>query len=737
MKTKRPFDAKNTSRMLRAILPPDFKIVKDKSSNGYKFLNLLYGIEVDFARDNLEEAYDNSFIDTFDLSSESVLYEARLSGIANQTHLDSDQGPIKITSKSEFYDGDPTRMQILSSIPLDTGIIPTGVVGLNYFRKDERGSGYLLINLDRSQEESYISSIYPSYRVELSNTFSSDSDILRYSGYYTGIATQKYSEGTTDEVLVPLDSKTLSGNYPLTRRVLDDSGVFRYIDHYEPYLGWIRDENGSVTALVDYSGTYYYDSNGDKIYYRTALNNPYGYNNYDTAYLDLRFVPISGTLKMYDIDILNSGSAIEIPKTGKTLYYLKSDRMNVDDSGVFDPVYLGYDQKVPSDRGFSDYMVGKLTTPLKTTSWDYLHDGGVLNPETLIYQDGSGAITNRIKINNPHSRYIVEYKYKLHDYSRYITSLDTNGYVNNNALDPVYTLDNVSGNLLEREYEFTKDPSFIEKDDNDRVIAYKNAKILTLNGLDVRPGKRLFRIDFDIPMMVSAGSLENNISVHTNKTNIGYSNNYVPEVTTQRNYYINCPFDQKIILNTVSESDLTGNHNFLVFENTGSSNIYRINYGTYYGKKIIHGTGDSYYQAYSIKLLKDYTHVAFGCRLRFKQEYKLLEIHDNYRGKYLELTIKPDGLMTLRMNGYKFNSVVRLSFDESSKEFIVRYKPDDVSSSVPYIELFYRNTNDISFREARLFRAEDTSDTVTSSFFRCFKNCTIDIDYLKVYNEVF
>lgn len=736
MKTRRPIDAKNTSRILRAILPPNFKMVNDKSSNGYKFTNLLYGVEIDFAREKLQSAYDNSYIDTFDLSDDGTLYEVRFSGIPNGTHLTSNEGSIKITSENEFYNGDPTRVRQIDSIPLDSGTITGGVIGLNYFRKDYRGSGYLLVNVNRSQEESYLASIYPSYRIELTDTFDSEDDLLTYSGFYTGIATQSYAAGATDEVLTPLDAKTLSGKYPLKRRVLDESGVYHNIDHYEPYLGWVRDETGTVMALVDYSGTYYYNSNGKKIYYRTALNNPYGYNNYNTAYMDLRFVPISGTLKVYDIDILDGGEATLIPNTGKTLYYLQSDRMNVSGSGEFDPTYLGYSATVPLDHGFSDYMEGKSANFLKTTSWDYLHEGGGINEESHVYLDGSGAITNRIKIKNPHSRYLVEYKYKLHDYSRYTTSLDAAGYVNNDTQEPVYSLENTSGNLILRDYEFTKDPRFVSKDSEGNTTAYQNSKRLTFDGLDVRPGKSLFKIDCDIPLIISAGPLQKSLSVNANKYHIGYSRDYVPTISVPRNYYLNCPFDEPVS-GSVIERDITGNSTLLTFQNTGTASIHRINYGTHYGKKIIKGSGDSYFQRGGTALLSDYVHIAIGCKLRYNDRYDLIEFHDNTRDRYLEFTVISNGIMIIRMDGYKFNSINSLTFNNYEKEFIVRYKPDIVSSAVPYVELFYRSENDLGFKEAKLFRAQDTAETVTANFIRCFKNCSVDIDYLKVYNEVF
>jgi hypothetical protein len=737
MKTKRPIDAKNTPRLLSSILPAEFNIVNNKNSNGYKFINLLYGVEVDFVREKIIEAYNNSFLTTYDFSSESVLYEARLSGIPNGTHLISDIGNVKITDDNEFYNGDPTRVIYLGSIPLNTSYIPSGIIGLNYFRKDERGSGYLLLTLDIHQEQSYLNSSYPSYKIDLTSNFDTTSDILNYSGFFTGIATQSYTSGATDEILVPISSGTLAKKYPLSRQVKDENGAYHIIDHYEPYLGWIKNEVGTVLPVLSYSGTYFYDEDGNKIYHRTAKNNPYGFGNYTTAYLDLRYTPISGTLKFYDLDILDiSGNAIEIPSAGKTLYYLQSDRMN-SSSGVFDPTYLGYDSTVPYDRGFGSYMEGEPANPLKVTSWSYLHEGGKLNEESLQYEDGTGPITNRIKIVNPQSRYLVEYKYKLHDYSRYITTLDAINFINIASLDPIYSLYNISGNLVEREYEFTKDPSYVIRDKDSNIVGYENSKIITLNGMDVRPGKTIQSIDFNLPVLVESGPLSSFKTISIRDESIGYTRKHVPVISTQRICYMYCPFDQQVFLNTVTESDLTGNSNNLVFQNTGTSTIYRINYDSKYGKKIIRGTGNSFFGVSNVTVLKEYVHFAFGCKIRNSHECILLDIHDNSSSRYLNLTVSPNGLVVARMNGYKFVSNKYIDFGINSKEFIIRYRPDDVSPIVPYIEIFYKDSNQFGFEEFKLFRSEDTPDTVSSSYLRCFKNCNIDIDYLRVYTEVF
>lgn len=739
MKTRIPINAKNTSRLLRSIIPPEFKI-NDPSSNGYKFINLLLGNEVDYARDKIEESYSNSFLGTLDLSEDYSLYEVRLTGIPNSTHLDSNEGKIKIADANEFYNGDPTRIRHDDYIPLNTGTIPSGIIGLNYFRTNQRGSGYLVLTTDIDQETSYLNSLYPSYRLNLGTSFNSASDIKDYSGLYTGIATQSYDSGTTDEILTPIESGTLKRKYPLKREIIDESGIIHEIDHYEPYHGWIKDETGTAKAVVDYEGTYYYDQSGNKIYYRTALNNPYGFNNYTTAYLDLRNIPISGTLKVYDIDILDtSGNATMIPSDGRTLYYFQASTMNTPGSGSFEPTYLGYDRIVPEDIGFSSSVAGQHAEVLKTTSWSYLHEGGKINPESLQYEDGFGNITNRIKIENPQSRYLVEYKYKLHDYSRYISILDSVGYISSHGLDPLYTLENISGNLVQREYEFTKDPTLIHKGSNGEIVKTESSKRITFDGLDVRPGKDLFRIDFDIPLMLSSGPLMQAKSINGNKRYIGYSDEYIPDVSTIRNNYLSCIFDAEVsATGSFAERDVSGNTNYLTYVNTGDTNVYRINYGTYYGKKIIKGdTGDSYFEVTGVALLNEYVHLAFGCKFSQPQLVTLIDVTDYANNHYMIATINKNGLVTIRMDGYKFIAREQIQFSKLNKQFILRYRPDSVSSVIPYMELFYSSADTLGFKELQLNRYEDSSDTVSSSRLRCFKNCTIDIDYFKIYNEVF
>ena len=753
MKTNRPIQAMNTERIMSAILPKDFKMVSDKNSNGYKFINLLYGAEIDQARDILKTVYNDSFFNTINLTKDFELYEVSLSGVPITNFLNN--GSIKIVDEFEFYNGSPTRLKPIKSINIPMYYLPytggylasdagmqnvfasgtniefwstmSGFTGLEYFRKTPEGSGYLLISSDYNQEDLYGSGRCPAFKCNVGTNFQSSGDYKEIYGFYTGIRNQDFNTNNRPEILLPIDSKILTDRYPLTRQVTDSSGMAHTIDHYTPYRGWIFNEYNEAVANVDYSGTYYFDSDGKKIYYRTAYNNPYGYNNYTTAYLDLEHIPISGTLKVYDIDILDiSGNAIEIPSSGKILYYYKSPYMLNGGSGFiqqFDPIYMGYDSIVPSGVGFSSYMEGQPAIALKTTSWEYLHSGGDFDTGTLQYVDGSGSITNRIKLLNYNSRYLVEYKYKTHDQFKYISSLDSIGSVSSHSTIPIYTTNNYSGNLNILDYEFTKDPTF----------GSQSSKIITFDGLNVRPFKKINKIDFNIPIIHANGDLKN-LYINTNKKYIGFSDEFIPVNTNFRRYVLNCTFDQNVGLDEV---DLTGNSNDLTFTNTGDNLIFKINYDTYFGKKIIRGTtGDSYFYKLNKSLILNNTFFEFDFKLGKEQSGVILDVHDNVLSKYITMTIDSTGFLSIRSQGYIFNCREKLTFNNKRKFITIKYSFDKISENVPNFTVYYKEEGEFGYRIIECPKSQYVTDVVSSTYLYIYKNLEIDIGKFKIFYEV-
>jgi hypothetical protein len=762
MFTKQPKQAECTERIIKAILPPSFKMADDKNSNGYKYINLLYGVELDYLNKKMKELYNNSFINSFDLSNELTLYSATISGVPITNFINASGSiPIKITNENEFYDGSPTRIINTGSVRIPmyystyTGILVasgagfdngfdigfnkecwstlTGFMGLEYIRSDERGSGYLVISSDIDQETAFKSGLYPVFAVDVGTNFAHTGDYNYIYGMFTGIKNQQYSGTYKYEFLYPINSQTLSGKYPLTREVLDESGTVYVIDHYTPYHGWIKDETGSGVAIVDYSGDYYYDNGGNKIYYRTAYNNPYGYNNYTVAYLDLEHIPISGTMHLYDIDILDSsGNATEIPYTGKPLYYYKSRKMFLgtasgDADGAFDPIYVGYDSIVPSGKGFSANMEGSGCTLLQTTSWDYLHESGKIDEGTMTYVDGSGSITNRIKISGYYSRYMVEYKYKTYDGIRYITSPLASNYISLHTSSPITTV-NQSGTLNELEYEFTKDPNQNEP-----------SKVITFDGLKVRPYSKIYKMSFDLPMKFSEGQVTGPLYQNTNKLYAGYSNEFVPQITTFRHTSINCLFDTAVSGNLI-ETDVSSNGNDLRY--SGEYPIYKINYNDSYGKKMIKTNGEAYYYKDNISYIKvsdqypsQGTYFQFDCKLRLVSSGRLLELFDDYFDKYIYFDFDIDGKLRIQADGYQFTGKEYINFNENRKSFIVKYAPDDISSNVPTFKLYYKEETDPWYREIKLSQTTCADDSVGSTTIRIFKNCNVDIGGFKLFYE--
>lgn len=755
MNLKLPIQAQSTDRLLRSVLPDNFKMVSDKTSNGYKYINLLYGPEFDFANQMIKESYNNSFITSIDLTSDYSLYELTVSGVPITSYLNASGAvPIKITSETEFYTGSPTRIISSGVLPLpmyyltysgglaasgagfqngfDIGFntpcwsVVSGIMGLEYVRKDLRGSGYLIISSDINQEDGYFSGMYPLFVIDVGSNLKTSGDYVNTYGIFTGIKERNYSGDLSYEILYPIDGKTLSGLYPLTQEVTGDSGILYTIDHYTPSHGWTFDDTGTAVAIVDYSGEYYFDDGGNKIYYRTAYNNPYGYNNYSKAFLDLQYVPISGTLKVYDIDILDvSGNATEIPASGKSLFYYKSTKMFLGDpsgdlEAQFDPIYLGYESIVPSGQGFSSNMEGSGCSVYKTTTWGYLHTGCGIDSGTLAYVDGTGLITNKIWISGYHSRYMVEYKYKLYNNLKYVTSTLSNGLVSLDSQQPLFTTNNDQDNVVE--YEFTKDPYYQNE----------NSRVLTFDGMRIRPGSRISTINFNIPMKHSEGDLTGPIYQNTNKLYAGYSNEFVPQTSTFRHYICNCLFDAKVSGNLI-ERDITSHGNDLRY--SGVNSIYRINYDRQYGKKILKDVGSSYYYKDNTSYLLENTFFQFNCKIRKSQSCRLMELFDDTLNKYICFDLDPNGRLRIESDGYMFYSKEFIEFNNKTKNIILKYSPDEFSSIVPTFKIYYKETGDPWYRIVDTSTSSYTAQTIDTTTIKIFKDCDIDIGSFKIFYE--
>ena len=731
MRSKHPIQAKSTSKLLK-ILPSQFKMVNDKSSNGYKYTNLLYGAEIDEANERLKTLYDSMFLETLDLSENGILYEVSLLGSKSETgYMDGNGQPVKIVSEDEFYNGEPTRTIYVDQFPITSGTYP--LYGANYLRTSPRGSGYILLSYDIDEGDAYSSGV-PSVRRDYIDNVGT---ATWTSGQWAGILTQDYDNAGSDEIILPIGQRVLSGQYPKYRDIVISGHTYQ-ISHFEPYKGWIYNQNGNPVAVNDYFQDYYFNNDGKKIFHRTYLNNPFGADNYNKQYFPLRHAPISGTLKVYDMDIINdSGNATEISSTGAPVYYLAySGMLSGEDNSNFDAVYKGYNTTVPSGRGFV-YIEGDTTNLLTTTSWDYQFEGSALDLESGVWNESNSEdITNLISITNPVSRYIVEYKWKQFNKSKYVSSFDANKYLSLDTTQPLYSLDNASGNVAQIPFEFTRNSGYIQ--DINAIIVDQRARILTFDGWTVRPNSRLHKINLDVPIIYTEPQPLNFFNVQYKHNSIGYSRDFVNQQTHIRSYMVNCPFDNDAPSYNANEDDLTGNANFCNYSVAGSNKLFKIPYGSWYGKRLIYFSGNSYYyiDMTGKSFIKNNTFFKFGFRPLKNQSMILMQLFEDSLDKYITIDITSNGNLNVEMNGYNFVGRLPFKMDDGDKELIVRYYADDIYSEVPVIEAFIKDQN-FHFEVVKFFRQKVTAQSVTSSYLHLFKSCSADIDKFQIYYEAF
>jgi hypothetical protein len=677
----------------------------------------------------LKDLYNNSFFPTMDFSDNGYIYEAIVSGITQNTVLSSDGIPIKIVNngspggESEFWDGNPTRIIPIGFYDV-SGIITSGhIIGLNYFRSNPSGVGYFLINTDIDQAN-YSSEDFSAWRLNLSVT----GLLLSYSGLWPGIETQDYNSTGIDEILTPKCSGYLSHTYPLTRRIRDDSGVFWDIDVYEPYHGWVRDYDNSVVAKIDYNGDFFYDPEGIKCYYRVALNNPYGSGNYTTEYISLKHIPISGTLRVYDMDILDcSGNATEIPSSGKALYSLKSDMMLITsgfipsgESAQFDPIYVGYDATVPDTYTFGR-IAGETANVLTTTHWAYQGSGSYIDEGTYQWVEGSGAVNNEIKIVNPYSRYLIEYKYKVYDTANYITSLEGSRFVNYDSINPLFT-NSDSTRLEVIPYDFTKDPRYSEE----------KARYITFDGWQYRPGSKITKIDFSLPIQIETGPFFPK-AFQARNTYAGYSNDFVPLYHPSRNYIVDCPFDNVVSLGTCTEDDLSGSGNTLEWYNNGPNYLFRSLIDGQYGKTTRYINNSGYFYINDVTMLTDVTYFQFEFRLFNSSVVTLMEYQQETNDRYIKVQILENGMLQITSNGTMVQSRYRYEFDGNTKGLIIRVHEDRNFTANLVYEVYCK---DSTIYTKQICFVKDTSIAeLSGTFLHVMQNSSMEFKNFKIWRE--
>lgn len=709
MKTRRPIQAKSTSRLIKSVFPEEFKI-NQENSTGYKVINLLYGVEVDEIRDRMQSTYDNAFLDSFDLSQNGYLYEMLCSGYLQTDTITGDGISIKLTNQDEFDNGVPTRFLKTTNDLLD--LSGNNIIGLEYLRHDGRGSGQLLVNFDYDQTYAELNNLYTHYKYELSPLGEVQSSGISNPG----IQEQSFEALGFDEILSTIDSGNLRKLYPETRIVTDISGVNHTIDYYEPYNGWYFKENGiAIANILAYDSDYYYDDEGNKIYYRTAYNNPNGYLNYNTNYINLQNIPISGSLKVFDIDILDiSGNATEIPQTGINLYYYQASGMLDGIDGGFDPIYVGYDDTVPYNRGFDS--AGQPANLLTNVSWDYQKVGSYIDEGTFNYIEGSGVLTNKIKINNPQSRYLVTYNYVNYNKVKYITSLDSSKFIRLATTNPIMSIENTSNNYIIPEWNFSKD-------------VLRSHDVLTFDGLKLRPGSTIQQLDVEAPGKLDIPQpLNQNTSVSLDGNYLGFSNQFKP-IINRRNYYLDINFKE----NNLIEYDNSSYNNNLTYLDSGVYSLNLINYLDGYGKKINYTSGESYY--YMSNAYATFYNYHIGFILNTPQSGTLIEVSDLSTNKIFSLKVNNSRQIYIESNTGTFYSKTKYDFDNNYKDIILKVTTDEFKPEITLFELYMKSGNNF-YQIHKLSSSTSIIDDPTITYTHFFKNLSVDIGYAKIFKNI-
>ncbi len=751
MNGKNVYFSNNTHRMLKAVLPEHLKIVRDKTSNGYKYLNLVYGIEIDLVYDYLDDARYSNSLEYFDYGTDFDYYEVTLNENIIGDFAYGDNIPIKLTTQQEFNDGPPTRFQI-NSITHISGV-NYGAVGIEYVRKSAEGSGILLINTDVDAGEIVTSGSYQTIEVLMDTV--GNMILMPSSGYNFLTREQSFNAAGNDEILVPDTASDLNKVYPLQRTIWAPSGTSEFyynyqIDHYTPNAGYVWNDVYKTYDAIGYNSDYYLNDENEKVYYRTYLNNPNGVTEYNSTYNPLKYVPISGTFQLYDLDILMSGELVRIGEEGKSLYIHSGmyDRGEFDDRNEWFAPYKGYEQTLPHeflpDKNVDDHPTEDIPTePFQDISWELMHEGTGLGEDFIWKDDDTYPITNMLKINNGQSRYIAEYRYKIANKIGYLTTLDSTKYIRYGNGNYTFSLQDITNNEQEIDVTLSKEPN--------------KRKAACFHGLLVRPHSIVDKLDVKFDVSSNPEDLDSaSINVYSRAAKVGSAYQEIkPMITDRRTYMFNQHW---------GDTDLTD----AVDLHEASDDIVTSNmYGGYNGVSMTHidPSENTYYETtdtYSgfMNLVTEvstdsnrYVKIAFKLnRPLARIGHQMLAMSCTESGEFWALDILPNGRYRIRDN---INTLISYDGiweegDNFEREVILERDTDyDYANGLYPYRLYTRSTDTntrIVDRKKDIYKQEgfdlnvndnDPSGIVGDvyNFTKFFYNTSADIKYVQIYEE--
>ena len=459
--TQRPFHSSTFTQSIMSRFP-DWMKLRDPQSQGFKFMDILVGNELEFLNSVLDYYKDLIFIDRSSVTTLENLYRLDIPYIlqASIVYPTDKEGkvlstPIYITEDmTHFLSNKPTAIRYTNNTVL--GGLTGDIVGLEWL--DQYPSGLLAVKQD-------VSDILPSsllYYDILNRT--NTITLTPVSGTALGLGYIGLSENSLYDIVEPSGHWNMEKLYP--------SGV------------WIT-PSGDVWYVPDFisAGTdSYIDEHNAKFYYQKLLNNPYGSGIYDKADVTLSCNPISGTIRVYDILNLTSGVPTEIWDTGRVYYVYTSGTWS----------YKGYDNPIPWDITPLDIrqaIVAQNGTPVQivpnpagTVSWILLPSGGYVDDEvyphtgSFAWIPGTGGYGNTLRFDHAFSKYQIEYEYKKFESITQISAEPRNSEVT--AAERGGTLFFISNSV---QYL----PLYHEQSDT-------NPNDIRMNPKEIRPGTSLY-----------------------------------------------------------------------------------------------------------------------------------------------------------------------------------------------------------------------------------------------------
>jgi len=665
----------------------------------------MLGVEVDMMYDYLDQGVHSNNAELFDYGKDYQYSEVTIKdNIKNETVV-GDGIPIKVTNKQEFYDGSPTRLETTGTLFISG--VPWGIIGIEYLRTTPEGEGIILFNVDATLDQCIASGIHQSYMIptdDICNHLASG--VMYMSGIDPSKYIHTYDNIGRDEVLTPYTNYDLQKKYSDTIKLnLPKDGVENAI--LKPYTltnwqpdGYYWDTVNDEYIPVTYPTDTYINNEGDEVYHRVSLNNPSGSGVFDTEYLELIDIPISGSLRLYDMDNLDiSGVPIEIPRTGIQTYY-HDGKYGVDDEQY--SIYVGYSGILPHEYT----PIGEVnipTTATVITSWDYVYDGDGLNDNFEWQTDNTKPIINKIKITNPISRYIVEYDSATEDGIRYITTVNSSRYVRYDDKNYIFSSNPRGSGLVDVESSLSNEKS--------------NRIAVTFNGLDVRPGTIVDYINLSADLKIEK-STDKPVTIPVDDNLLGAEDVMIPNIQDRRSYIFNDDLGGSLFTPAVGSLEEAIFDTYLAYRVVMSNSS--LEKTTYYPLFVPNNINDRCFRT--------------RFRLNTYNNNFVIAKSDEDNDNYWSISVE-NGYFIIRDAYATYYTYYLMSIDTNIKEIIlVSNNQYNNTADKPKYSLFYKD-GDTFFKEMKLGETEPNDYTVTTETTQCFITMDVDVEFIQMYDE--